>query len=92
VPDRSCGTVWRRCPVRDVPILGQVAAGTPLFAAENIEGVIPVCVVKPPPRRVLIAADVEPTPRPGLHRPAQKVGGGPDLGLARAEPPFEQGL
>jgi repressor LexA len=29
--------------VRDVPILGQVAAGTPLLAVENIEGVIPVC-------------------------------------------------
>ena len=30
-------------PVRDVPILGQVAAGTPLLATENIEGMIPVC-------------------------------------------------
>ena len=29
--------------VRDVPIVGQVAAGTPLLAVENIEGVIPVC-------------------------------------------------
>jgi repressor LexA len=29
--------------VRDVAILGQVAAGTPLLAVENIEGVIPVC-------------------------------------------------
>jgi repressor LexA len=29
--------------VRDIPILGQVAAGTPLLAVENIEGVMPVC-------------------------------------------------
>jgi len=29
--------------VRNVPILGPVAAGTPLLAVENIEGVIPVC-------------------------------------------------
>jgi repressor LexA len=29
--------------VRDVPVLGQVAAGIPLLAVENIEGVIPVC-------------------------------------------------
>jgi repressor LexA len=29
--------------IRDVPIVGQVAAGTPLLAVENIEGVIPVC-------------------------------------------------
>jgi repressor LexA len=28
--------------VRDVPILGQVPAGTPLLAMENLEGVIPV--------------------------------------------------
>jgi repressor LexA len=30
-------------PALDVPILGQVAAGTPLLAMENIEGMIPVC-------------------------------------------------
>jgi repressor LexA len=29
--------------VRDVPIEGQVAAGTPVLAVENIKGVIPVC-------------------------------------------------
>jgi repressor LexA len=29
--------------VRDVPILGQVDAGTPLLAVQNIEGVIPLC-------------------------------------------------
>ena len=29
--------------VRDVPILGRVAAGTPLLAVENLEGVILVC-------------------------------------------------
>jgi repressor LexA len=28
--------------VRDVPILGQVAAGTPLLAVQNLAGVIPV--------------------------------------------------
>jgi repressor LexA len=34
---------FRGQDVRDVPILGQVAAGTPLLAGENIEGVIAVC-------------------------------------------------
>jgi repressor LexA len=29
--------------VRNVPILGPVAAGTPLLAVENLAGVIPVC-------------------------------------------------
>ena len=29
--------------LRDIPIVGHVAAGTPLLAVENIEGVIPVC-------------------------------------------------
>jgi repressor LexA len=28
--------------VRDIPILGRVAAGTPLLAVENLDGVIPV--------------------------------------------------
>jgi hypothetical protein len=44
-------------------------------------------VVQPPPRRVLVAAHVEPPPcRP---RPPQKTGGGTDLCLAWAEPPAE---
>jgi repressor LexA len=29
--------------IRDIPVVGQVAAGTPLLAVENIEGVIPMC-------------------------------------------------
>jgi repressor LexA len=29
--------------IRDVPVVGQVAAGIPLLAVENIDGVIPVC-------------------------------------------------
>ncbi|MCU1467407.1 MAG: regulatory protein LexA [Actinomycetia bacterium] len=38
----STGTVIDRRPVRNVPLLGDVAAGTGVLAAENVEEVIPV--------------------------------------------------
>jgi repressor LexA len=38
----STGTVIDRRPVRNVPLVGDVAAGTGVLAAENVEEVIPV--------------------------------------------------
>jgi repressor LexA len=38
----STGTAIDRRPVRNVPLLGDVAAGTGVLAAENVEEVIPV--------------------------------------------------
>src|ERR1700681_3986625 len=38
----STGTVIDRRPVRNVPLLGDVAAGTGVLAAENLEEVVPI--------------------------------------------------
>jgi repressor LexA len=42
VYDSSSGTAIERRPVRHIPLIGEVAAGTGVLAAENIEETVPV--------------------------------------------------
>ncbi|HEU4917158.1 MAG TPA: transcriptional repressor LexA [Acidimicrobiia bacterium] len=43
-PDATADTPSRASRVRDVPVLGRIAAGTPILAAEQVEEVIPLPV------------------------------------------------
>ena len=36
--------VGKRGLTKDIPVLGRIAAGTPIYAAENLEGTIPVSI------------------------------------------------
>ncbi|MCJ7725826.1 MAG: transcriptional repressor LexA [Acidimicrobiia bacterium] len=42
VIDHSESTDLRRSPVRDVPLLGRIAAGSPILAEEDIEEILPL--------------------------------------------------
>src|SRR5262247_4088920 len=35
-------TAAKRGPTKDIPVLGRIAAGVPIYADENVEGTIPI--------------------------------------------------